>query len=29
VVVPREVVFRDELPKTRVSKIDFTALMRG
>jgi long-chain acyl-CoA synthetase len=26
---PREVVFRDELPKTRVGKIDFTALMRG
>jgi long-chain acyl-CoA synthetase len=25
---PREVVFRDELPKTRVGKIDFTALMR-
>jgi long-chain acyl-CoA synthetase len=25
---PREVVFRDELPKTRVGKIDFTALVR-
>jgi long-chain acyl-CoA synthetase len=25
---PREVEFRDELPKTRVGKIDFTALMK-
>jgi long-chain acyl-CoA synthetase len=26
---PREVEFRDELPKTRVGKVDFVALTQG